>query len=66
MTGCVTKPKVTNKIILEPMPERKELPEPTNLKELLEELNYYEMLLEQWENWGDTVQRQVEIYNGNQ
>ena len=65
MTGCVTKPKANPKIILEPMPERVERPEPTDLKGLVESLNYYETLIELWENWGNTVVRQVEIYNDN-
>ena len=63
MTGCVTRPRVNPKIILEPMPERVERDSPTDLKSLLKELNYYETLIESWENWGNTVARQVEIYN---
>lgn len=65
MTGCVTKPKANPKIILEPMPERVERPEPTDIQGLVESLNYYETQLELWENWGNTVVRQVEIYNDN-
>ena len=65
MTGCVTNPKSNPKIILEPAPERVEMPEPTNTKELIQALNYYQNLVELWENWGDTVTRQVEMYNDN-
>lgn len=36
------------------------MPEPTNLKEVAELLNYYEHLVEQWETWGEVVTRMVE------
>lgn len=60
MTGCISKPKAQSEIILPPMPERTEMPEPTNLKEVAELLNYYEHLVEQWETWGEVVTRMVE------
>lgn len=36
------------------------MPEPTNLKEIAELLNYYEHLVEQWELWGEVTSRIVE------
>ena len=58
MTGCVTKPKA--EIILPPMPERQELKEPQDLKDLAELLNYYEHLVQDWEAWGESVTNIVE------
>ena len=58
MIGCVTKPKA--EIILPPKPERVEMPEPTDLKDLANLLNYYEHLVQDWEAWGDTATRMIE------
>ena len=58
ITGCATKPKA--EIILPPKPERVEMPEPTNLKDLADLLNYYEHLVQDWEAWGDTATRMIE------
>ena len=58
ITGCVTKPKA--EIILPPKPERVEMPEPTDLKDLANLLNYYEHLVQDWEAWGDTATRMIE------
>ena len=59
MTGCVTTPK-ENKIALPPKPEREEIAVPDNIKGYALLINYYEHLLEQWELWGETVDKMVE------
>lgn len=43
--------------MLPPKPEREELPEPTSIQDLVEDLNYYECLVEDWENWADKVEK---------
>lgn len=59
-TACVSKPAPQREIILPPKPQRAELKEPTNLKEIADLLNYYEHLVQQWETWGDITTRIVE------
>jgi len=54
ITGCKTT-KVEKEIILPPKPQRQELKAPQDLKDVADILNYYEHLVEQWEEWGDTV-----------
>ena len=58
MTGCVSKPK--SDLVLPPRPVREELPDPNNLKDCVAQLKYYEELVEEWENWGDTVLLMIE------
>jgi len=55
MTGCKTT-KIEKEIVLPPKPQRQELKSPENLKDLADILNYYEHLVEQWEEWGTTVE----------
>ncbi len=57
--GCKTT-KVEKEIILPPKPQRQELKAPQDLKELADTLNYYEHLVQQWENWGDSVSKLIE------
>ena len=57
--GCRTN-KIEKEIILPPKPQRQELKAPQDLKELADTLNYYEHLVQQWENWGDTVSKLIE------
>ena len=52
--GCKTT-KVEKEIILPPKPQRQELKAPQDLKDIADTLNYYEHLVEQWEEWGSTV-----------
>lgn len=59
ITGCKTT-KVEKEIILPPKPQRQELKTPQDLKELADTLNYYEHLVQDWENWGDTVSKLIE------
>lgn len=54
ITGCKTT-KIEKEIVLPPKPQRQELKAPQDLKDLADILNYYEHLVEQWEQWGSTV-----------
>lgn len=58
-TGCRTT-KVEKEIILPPKPQRQELQAPQDLKDLADILNYYEHLVQQWEQWGDSVSKLIE------
>ena len=55
ITGCKTT-KIEKEIILPPKPQRQELKSPQDLKDIADILNYYEHLVEQWEQWGSTVE----------
>lgn len=52
--GCKTT-KVEKEITLPPKPQRQELKAPQDIKDVADILNYYEHLVEEWEEWGDTV-----------
>ena len=52
--GCRTT-KIEKEIILPPKPQRQELKAPQDLKDIADILNYYEHLVQQWEEWGETV-----------
>ena len=58
--SCVTKPKV-NKPVLPPKPQRIELAEPETLQDLAYIINYYEHLVEEWEEWGETAEALYEL-----
>ena len=51
--GFIGNPK---KIILPPKPAREEIETPTDLKGIAGLLNYYEHLVQQWEEWADSVE----------
>lgn len=53
MTGCKTVQK--NEIILPPYPQRQEQEYPQTKEDYAQLLIYYEFLVEEWENWGNTV-----------
>ena len=55
ITGCRTTKEV-NKIELPPKPQREEMAAPKDLKGIAELLNYYEHKLQEWEQWGATVE----------
>lgn len=55
ITGCRTT-KIEKEIVLPPKPQRQELKEPDSLSDIVQALNYYEHLVQQWENWGATVE----------
>lgn len=52
ITGCRT---TRIEIELPPKPAREEKEAPKDLKGIAELLNYYEHLVQQWEEWGSTV-----------
>jgi hypothetical protein len=56
--GCKTT-KVENEIELPPKPQRQELKSPESLSDLADLLNYYEHLVEQWENWADRAEKLI-------
>lgn len=55
ITGCRTT-KVEKEIVLPPKPQREEKEAPKDLKDVAELLNYYEHLIELWENWGERAE----------
>ena len=56
-TSCISKPKAQT--VLPPRPERTEQKEPQTMQDLAELLNYYEHLVQQWEQWGTTVENMI-------
>ena len=62
MTGCKTT-EIRTVYVLPPRPQRQELTTPESLKDYAQILNYYEHLVQQWEQWGDTVTLMVEKDN---
>ena len=54
MAGCRTV-EVERKITLPPKPQRQELKNPENIKDMAEIISYYEHLVQEWENWADIV-----------
>lgn len=56
ITSCVTI-KNNDEIILPPKPERTEIPEITNLYDMVNVINYYEHLVEEWELWAESVEQ---------
>ena len=57
--GCKTTKIEEREITLPPMPQRQELKEPESIKNLADILNYYEHLVQEWETWGDSVEKIV-------
>lgn len=53
--GCKTT-KIQS-MTLPPRPEREEIETPRNLQECATVICYYEYLLREWEEWGETVER---------
>ena len=56
--GCRTT-KIENEIELPPKPQRQELKEPESLSDLADLLNYYEHLVQDWENWADCAEKLI-------
>jgi hypothetical protein len=46
--------------VLPPQPQRQELPAVMTTADLVEALNYYEHLVQEWEAWGETAQAIIE------
>lgn len=59
--GCVSKPKA--EIVLPPEPEREELAEVHSTAEMAERINYYEHLIQLWENWASDVKGIIKANN---
>ena len=53
ISGCRTTKVI--EIELPPKPCRQEIKAPTNITECAEVINYYEHLVQQWEEWGNSV-----------
>lgn len=47
-------------IELPPMPEREQIEPPHTLEEIVRTMLYYEILVEQWEAWGKTVENSLQ------
>lgn len=58
IAGCKTT-KVEKEIVLPPKPQRTEHKEVHSLAEAADAIKYYEYLLQEWENWGNTVEKTV-------
>ena len=58
--SCVSKQKAEVPE-LPPKPQRIELAEPETLQDIAYILNYYEHLVEEWEEWGETAERLYEL-----
>ena len=54
--GCKTTKVEERDITLPPKPHRQELKEPESIQDIANILNYYEHLVQEWENWGDSVE----------
>ena len=54
--GCKTTKVEERDITLPPKPHRQELKEPESIQDIANLLNYYEHLVQEWENWGDSVE----------
>lgn len=60
MTSCKSKPKNDKQKVLPPFPQRQELAPIETTADLVEALNYYEHLVQEWEAWGETAQTIIE------
>lgn len=59
-TACVSKPK-EEKPALPPMPQRQELAPIETTADLVDRLNYYEHLVQEWEAWGVRAEALYEL-----
>ena len=58
-SACASKTKPQKQIILPPEPQREEQKDPETIQDLADLINYYEHLVQDWENWGERVQNIV-------
>ena len=58
-TKLIEKTEIEKEIELPPKPKRVEQKEPENLSDLADLLNYYEHLVQDWENWGDCAEKLI-------
>ena len=61
--GCVSKPQA--EIILPPEPQRVEQAEVKSVADMAERINYYEHLVQQWEQWAKDVKGIINGQNGS-
>lgn len=60
ITACISKTKPEPKKVLPPQPQRQELGTIETTADLVEALNYYEHLVQEWEAWGETARAIIE------
>lgn len=60
MTSCRSKPKNDKQKVLPPQPQRQELAPIETTADLVEALNYYEHLVQEWEAWGEYAQAVID------
>ena len=58
MSACATS-KAGAEIVLPPKPQREEQPKVETIKDAALLINYYEHLVQQWEQWGKTVDNMI-------
>mgnify|MGYP003304383586 CR=1 FL=1 len=58
-TGCKTTQKTETRVIyvLPPKPQRKEIKAPKTIQDYALIVNYYEHLVQEWEQWGESVEK---------
>ena len=56
--GCKTVP--TPKVMLPPKPNREKQEVPKNIKDYASLVLYYDTLVQEWELWGDTVEKMIQ------
>lgn len=59
IAGCKTVPGPTSNIVLPPKPQRQVIAAPTMIDDYVRIIAYYEALVEQWEAWGQAVEKIV-------
>ena len=59
MTGCRST-KIEKVYVLPPKPQRKEIQAPQDLQDYAQIINYYEHLVEEWEQWYECVEEMLE------
>ena len=62
ISGCKTTQEI-EKIELPPKPTREKIETPKDLKGIADVLNYYEHKLQEWESWGDSVEKLIDPEN---
>lgn len=59
--SCASKPK--SEIILPPEPQREVLQQVENISDLADTINYYDTLVQLWEQWAIDVKNIIKVYN---
>ena len=60
ITGCKTTEKIIQtKYVLPPKPQRKEIQAPKDLQDYAQIINYYEHLVQEWEQWYECVEEMI-------